>query len=227
MHKDSHKWPKRKPSLPDTRRIVRINTASNYICPRCREQIMHDRHLDEYFCWHEKTCGFRETRDEYKLTLRDINLTQQREKVAQRAVVERTIADGKSRVAARRSQLGPVVYYIQFRDAIKIGTAIDPKHRLSSLPWESVLAMEPGGYEVEASRHRQFMELRLSGEWFYDKPSLRDHIAQINDANQDWRTARFPDLSPFPWVRGEVVIPGIAANDRDDQVAEYPKYPMI
>ncbi len=209
MHKDSHKWPKRNKPAVDNRRIVRINTASNYICPRCREQIMHDRDRDEYFCWHESTCGFRETRDEYRLTLRDIGITQEREKAARYAAAERAMADGKSRIAARRDELGPVVYYIQFRDVIKIGTAVDPRSRLDCLPWEFVLAMEPGEYAVERHRHKQFEAIHHLGEWFQDHTTLREHIDRVNETNSAWRQARFPDRPPFPWRHGETSIPHV------------------
>lgn len=188
-----------------------MNTASGYICPKCRDVIMHDRLLDQYYCW-RRECDFRETREEYKHTLRDIELTRQRQNAIDYTKLRADNLDGKSRVAARRDAFGPVVYYIQFRDAIKIGTAIDPANRLSALPWEWVLAMEPGGRELEQGRHQQFEKTRFLGEWFYDSAELREHIDYINDMHSKWRDQRFPQCPDFPWRHDEVVIPPIVAE---------------
>lgn len=144
--------------------------------------------------------------------LRDIELTRQRQNAIDYTKLRADNLDGKSRVAARRDAFGPVVYYIQFRDAIKIGTAIDPANRLSALPWEWVLAMEPGGRELEQGRHQQFEKTRFLGEWFYDSAELREHIDYINDMHSKWRDQRFPQCPDFPWRHDEVVIPPIVAE---------------
>jgi hypothetical protein len=87
-----------------------------------------------------------------------------------------------------------VVYYIEFRGVIKIGTTIELEHRLTSLPWEILLGLEPGGRRVEQHRHRQFRIHRYMDEWFTDHQSLRQHVDLINERNADWRSDHYPGL---------------------------------
>lgn len=79
-----------------------------------------------------------------------------------------------------------VVYYLFVGDAIKIGTTKDLRHRLSQLRRvnSDVLAMEPGSFELESMRHRQFDHLRIGGrrrEDFEDCEELRSHIKMLVD----------------------------------------------
>lgn len=72
------------------------------------------------------------------------------------------------------------VYYIRRGDLIKIGFTTDLNKRMMSHLPDEVLAVEPGSYALEASRHRQFATLRHGrGEWFKDDPALREHIAGL------------------------------------------------
>jgi hypothetical protein len=79
------------------------------------------------------------------------------------------------------------VYYIRCAGAaglIKIGTAVDPRKRLSQLQTGSgetltLLAVEPGGLDVERRRHRQFRAYRVRGEWFRAEPALLRHIEAV------------------------------------------------
>lgn len=71
-----------------------------------------------------------------------------------------------------------VVYYIRFGDRIKIGTTMDIGTRLQALPHEELLLTEPGSYELEGKRHRQFNRHLIAGrEWFEAAPELLDFIA--------------------------------------------------
>ncbi|MWB97194.1 GIY-YIG nuclease family protein [Agromyces sp. MMS17-SY077] len=73
-----------------------------------------------------------------------------------------------------------VVYYLGFRDEIKIGTSGNPRRRIAALPHDEVLAFEPGGRTLEQRRHAQFGELRLrGGEWFARGEPLLAHIADL------------------------------------------------
>lgn len=72
-----------------------------------------------------------------------------------------------------------VVYYIQMGERIKIGRSTNLRRRLQSfhaLP-EQLLAIEPGPFEREQERHRQFAEWRHAGTELFDvnKP-LQEHI---------------------------------------------------
>jgi hypothetical protein len=67
---------------------------------------------------------------------------------------------------------------------IKIGKAIDPHRRLQQLQTGSgetltLMATEPGGFDVEWSRHRQFRAMRVRGEWFRADPVLLQHIEAL------------------------------------------------
>ncbi|NJC22192.1 hypothetical protein BJ994_001268 [Arthrobacter pigmenti] len=73
-----------------------------------------------------------------------------------------------------------VVYYIRFRNRIKIGTTANPRQRLARLWHDDVLAFERGDRLVERRRHQQFAQLRLErSEWFSSTPVLEEHIAEL------------------------------------------------
>jgi len=73
-----------------------------------------------------------------------------------------------------------VVYYIRFRDRIKIGTSGNPRGRIASLPHDEVLAFERGDRRVEQKRHAQFASHRVSTtEWFHEHDALAEHIAVL------------------------------------------------
>jgi Meiotically up-regulated gene 113 len=93
---------------------------------------------------------------------------------------ERAEADAaKERHAAARGRKNEVVYYIRFRDRIKIGTTRNLRQRLYELPYDELLAIEPGGREVERERHEQFAASRVIGEWFEPDTALLKHIASL------------------------------------------------
>jgi hypothetical protein len=75
-----------------------------------------------------------------------------------------------------------VVYYLTFNGLIKIGTSTNVKGRMASLPHDELLATEPGSYELEKQRHRQFAHLRYKNEWFNPGPELQAHIRQLKEA---------------------------------------------
>lgn len=77
-----------------------------------------------------------------------------------------------------------VVYYLQINGYIKIGTAADLQARLAHYPpGTEVLAVEPGSYELETTRLRQFGEyLAARREWFRPGPRLMAHIEALQRA---------------------------------------------
>jgi len=91
-----------------------------------------------------------------------------------------------------------VVYYLRFRDQIKIGTSANPRQRLASLRFDELLAFEPGDRSVEQRRHAQFAEHRLArSEWFAVNDALAAHIAVLSAGVDDpwslyarWRSQR-------------------------------------
>lgn len=79
-----------------------------------------------------------------------------------------------------------VVYYIRFKNQIKIGTSATPRQRIASLPHDDVLAFERGDRRREQQRHGQFAEYRIVGtEWFRVHPELLDHIAHLAEGSTD------------------------------------------
>jgi hypothetical protein len=73
-----------------------------------------------------------------------------------------------------------VVYYLRFRDRIKIGTSSNPRARLAQLRFDELLAFERGDRIVEHRRHEQFAGQRFSGsEWFRSSNELRVHISTV------------------------------------------------
>lgn len=81
------------------------------------------------------------------------------------------------------------VYFIRAGDdgPIKIGRAVYPRRRMSELQVShhetlTILAIMPGGEDVEASLHRQFASLSLRGEWFRADAVL---LAFIEEARRE------------------------------------------
>jgi hypothetical protein len=73
-----------------------------------------------------------------------------------------------------------VVYYIRFRDLVKIGWTTSLKQRCSSIQTvQSLYGFEPGGRILESRRHRQFAGFRRQGEWFDDNQQIRAHINKV------------------------------------------------
>jgi hypothetical protein len=78
----------------------------------------------------------------------------------------------------------PIVYYVRVGDRVKIGTTVKTVRQRfqGQLPPDAqVLATEPGSYEVERRRHRQFQHLQDANEWFHGGPELWEHIAQLRE----------------------------------------------
>ncbi|MDT3329295.1 GIY-YIG nuclease family protein [Microbacterium aquilitoris] len=72
-----------------------------------------------------------------------------------------------------------VVYYLRFRDRVKIGTSATPRRRLAAIMHDELLAFEPGDRHVEHQRHVEFADLREGGEWFTLTGDLATHIADV------------------------------------------------
>lgn len=90
-------------------------------------------------------------------------------------------------IASTRVAFPGVVYYILFGDRVKIGYSSDLSGRLLALPYDEVLAAEPGSISLEKSRHRSFESIRLRGhaEWFRATKKLQAHAREIRDIHGD------------------------------------------
>lgn len=78
-----------------------------------------------------------------------------------------------------------VVYYIRFSGSIKIGTTTNLPQRMQTLPMEELLAVEPGGYNIERKRHAEFRSARVQREWFRPTPPLLLLIATLRRQHGD------------------------------------------
>jgi hypothetical protein len=79
-----------------------------------------------------------------------------------------------------------VVYYLRYRDRIKIGTTTDPRGRFSALPHDEVLAFERGGRTLEQRRHVQFAAHRIPRtEWFESNAELLAHVDALRAGVSD------------------------------------------
>jgi len=80
-----------------------------------------------------------------------------------------------------------VVYYLGFRDRVKIGTSANPRQRFQALRFEAVLAFERGDRRLEHRRHEQFAEERAAGsEWFEASDRLRQHVDVLAGGVDPW-----------------------------------------
>jgi hypothetical protein len=80
-----------------------------------------------------------------------------------------------------------VVYYVRFRDRVKIGTSGNPRQRFAAIRHEEVLAFERGDRRVEQRRHADFAEERAgTSEWFALSDRLRRHIDVLAGGVDPW-----------------------------------------
>lgn len=89
----------------------------------------------------------------------------------------------EAREREAEKQADAVVYYVQVGELCKIGTTTNLRRRIASYPPNrQLLATEPGGYALEAERHREFNDYLAAGrEWFTPGPKLRAHIEGLAD----------------------------------------------
>ena len=115
-----------------------------------------------------------------------------KDRVALTAKDQRTVADALFAEYLRAQEpyepqplAEPVwtVYYLRVGDRVKIGTSRNLEQRIRSYPPGSeLLATEPGGFDVERKRCRQFTRYLVGGqEWFNPGPPLIEHINSLRD----------------------------------------------
>jgi hypothetical protein len=79
-----------------------------------------------------------------------------------------------------------VVYYLRFKDRIKIGTSGNPRLRITGLPHDEVLAFERGNRLLEQRRHTQFASHRIPHtEWFDPHDELAAHVTGLRAGAED------------------------------------------
>lgn len=132
-----------------------------------------------------------------------------REDGLRRYKAHRADAAHELRDAIENSRTVGIVYYIKFRDVVKIGTTRRPANRLGNLPWEYLLAIEPGGREIESERHETFRADWIQGEWFELSPALAEHLDQVRACHAAWVQNVYLAPDPLPWSRKETAFPEV------------------
>lgn len=80
----------------------------------------------------------------------------------------------------------PLVYYVTRSDRpgeVKIGTSTNVMRRAVDLREGHVvtlLAVEPGGRDLERKRHGMFAPMRLDGEWFTLGAPIIYHVMELD-----------------------------------------------
>lgn len=95
---------------------------------------------------------------------------------------------------------GPLVYYVSMPPHIKIGTTRSLERRMREfyVQPKHLLAVEPGGRALEASRHQQFAAYRVQGTELFKRNAVLDElIAQIASNQPDpWQAGRDINCPP-------------------------------
>jgi hypothetical protein len=79
-----------------------------------------------------------------------------------------------------------VVYYLRFRDRVKIGTTHNPRQRFAALRFDELLAFEPGDRHQEHNRHIEFAATRFErSEWFQLDDALLSHVEALRAGVDD------------------------------------------
>lgn len=108
----------------------------------------------------------------------------------------RILYEREARAAARKAVEHAVVYYVRLGvNHVKIGTTGHLKERMVALRVanpQNLLAVEPGSYDVESERHREFAKHKYDRrkEDFEEAPALMEHIERVREAYGDpWEYA--------------------------------------
>lgn len=71
------------------------------------------------------------------------------------------------------------VYFLRFRDMVKIGYSDNPQSRTRAHPSDEVYGWLPGTLRDEKRCHAAFDHLRTTGEWFRAEADLMEFISGL------------------------------------------------
>ena len=102
--------------------------------------------------------------------------------LAQREQADKEYARTEANAAKRGNREGELVYYVRIGGYVKIGYSARLRNRYASLRADELLAVEPGGRDLESHRHSQFAAERidLRRENFRPSARLQEHISEIH-----------------------------------------------
>lgn len=167
-------------------RIKYIEESNTFRCYKCGGSFTSaqmDRHVDAM------------AQETFKR--RRIDAANERAEIGAREKRERQAA-----AEARKIHDTSVVYFIRFRDAVKVGTTGDLSARMNDLPWEEIIGLAPGGIHVEVKHHRNLRPYRIYGEWFELTDEVVEYIHQVNETNAQWYSGVFREAGTLPLRRG-------------------------
>jgi hypothetical protein len=72
-----------------------------------------------------------------------------------------------------------LVYFVRFRDRVKIGFTTNLAQRMVDIPHDEILGTVAGTMEDEKRCHIAFAHLREQGEWFRIEPDLLAFITDV------------------------------------------------
>lgn len=97
------------------------------------------------------------------------------------------------RAAGGRLAPNYFVYYMRLGPLVKIGCTCNLKQRLKTINPESLLATEPGDFQLEAHLHTEFKKYRQHGEWYRLEGELAEHIDELRRTSFDSSWGPWPD----------------------------------
>ena len=192
-----------------------VDQPAKIPCPGCSHDLLRDNRSGKLVCFN---CRGAFTVEQVKQSMDGrarLEAERRRAEVLERNRVYRQ--ELRERAAQERKDAATVgvVYYIRFRDAVKIGTTINPDARLRDHPWDELLALEPGGRKTERLRHVELHKHRLTGEWFELNDAVSRHIEGVKRDNADWFANVFWTIEGLPSQRRDTVFP-IPSRDYPD-----------
>lgn len=198
-------------SAPLGRERLQLPQLPGLKCPGCLSRITYIEKANAFQC---QKCGGRFTTAQIQRHVEAMaQVTAKRRQLAAEAERAETNArDVQARQDAAEAKKGydtSVVYFIRFRDAVKVGTTTDLITRMSELPWEEVVGIAPGGIHCEVKHHRNLRPYRIHGEWFEMTNEVAAYIGRVNDDHSDWYSEVFRVSGPLPLQRG-VTLPALA-----------------
>ena len=198
--------------IPRSTNGTNVEAASRFHeCPDCGAKAWFSPREDLFYC-RTDGCYFVADPDEFAVLVKD-RYDDHHMTVSRRRAVSKAEEDAyQNRQASLH--IG-VVYYLQFGDRIKIGTTTNIGSRMHSVPWEQILLMEPGSYEVEKKRHKQFRASHVTLEWFAPSADLMDFIDERRAELHEFNLERFPDQGPFPWARETTSLSTMRSGNLD------------
>lgn len=178
-------------------------------CPGCLNSVTYTERSNIFDC---AVCGGRFTPSQMQRHVHAMSqvVRDERRHDAQRERLDASTKAKHKRETARLHRKGhdtSVIYFIRFRDAVKVGTTQDLADRMAELPWEEILGVVPGGIHDEVKHHRKLAPYRIHGEWFELTEEVAEYIREVNALAVSWYSNTFRSSGPLPIRRGTAFPP--------------------